>query len=421
MSDQTDGSEFGVTSSGPTPPSVSPRPWLNSGVVGVGAASLFSDSGHEMTTSLLPTMFTSVLHGSAASLGIVEGASDALMGVAKLVSGPLTNQPNRRSRFAVSGYLGTALATGAIGSATGLWQVGVLRTLAWVARGVRSPARDSLLAQLAPEHAYGRAYGVERAGDNVGAVVGPLLAALLVGILGIRSVLWLAAVPGVFAAVAIFVATKEVAHSTRHPQQVLRLNLAELRRHALARPLVPVVLFEFGNAATTLLILRTTQLLHTSGRTLVYATSLAIVVYAAHNAFAAVVALVGGHWIDHSGPRVVFALGAGLYVGAYVLFAVGPHEWYWLLLAFSLAGSGIGLAETSESTVVARALPDALRGSGFGLLGGVQALGDVVSTVTVGILYVAFSPLVAFSYAAFWMLLSVSASSWLLVSRRPAN
>ena len=76
------------------------------------------------------------------------------------------------------------------------------------------------------------------------------------------------------------------------------------------------------------------------------------------------------------------------------------------------------LAETSESTLVARALPDSLRGSGFGVLGGVQALGDIVSTVTVGILYVVFSPFVAFAYAATWMLLSLSASSWLVASSR---
>ncbi len=404
-----------VTPDGPTPGS---EAWFSVGVVGVGAASLFSDSGHEMTTSLLPTLFTSILHGSAAGLGAVEGVSDALMGVAKLASGPLANQPSRRGRFAVGGYLGTALATGAIGSATGLWQVGALRALAWIARGVRSPARDSLLAQLAPEHAYGRAYGVERAGDNVGAVVGPLLAAVLVGLLGVRSTLWLAAIPGVFAAIAIYVAAKETRRSPRRVRQVLRLNLAELRRRSLARPMVPVVFFECGNAATTLLILRTTQLLHVSGRTLVYATSLAIVIYAAHNACAAVVALIGGRWLDRSGPRSVFAVGAGLYVGAYLLFAIGPHEWYWLLLAFSLAGSGIGLAETSESTLVARALPDSLRGSGFGVLGGVQALGDIVSTVTVGILYVVFSPFVAFAYAATWMLLSLSASSWLVASSR---
>ncbi len=390
--------------------------WFSPGVGGVGAASFFSDSGHEIATSLLPTFFTSVLHGTAAGLGIVEGASDALMGIAKLIGGPFANDPQRRSRLAVGGYLGTAIATGAMGLVTNVWELGVLRSTAWVSRGVRSPARDSLLAQLAPPAAYGKAYGLERAGDNLGAVVGPLLAAVLVGLIGIRPAIWCAAIPGAFAALAILVAAREARRLPQGERQSHRFNFSALRNRGLARPLVPITLFEFGNTATTLLILRVTQLLHSDGRSLVAATSLAILIYAAHNACAAAVAFAGGHWIDRSGPRLVFATGAALYVLAYGGFALGSHSWLFLLAAFVLAGSGIGLSETSESALLARALPDALRGTGFGMLGGVQAAGDIVSSVTVGILYVAISPTVAFAYAAGWMVLSLGASSWLMMT-----
>ncbi len=390
--------------------------WLSPGVGGVGVSSFFSDSGHELATSLLPTFFTSVLHGTAAGLGIVEGVSDALMGVAKLIGGPFANDPQRRSRLAVGGYLGTAIATGAMGLVTNVWELGVLRSVAWVSRGVRSPARDSLLAQLAPPTAYGKAYGLERAGDNVGAVVGPMLAAVLVGLIGIRPAIWCAAIPGAFAALAILVAAREARRLPQGERQSHRFNFSALRNRGLARPLVPITLFEFGNTAATLLILRVTQLLHSDGRSLVAATSLAILIYAAHNACAAVVAFGGGHWIDRSGPRLVFATGAALYVLAYGGFALGSHSWLFLLAAFVLAGSGIGLSETSESALLARALPDALRGTGFGMLGGVQAAGDIVSSVTVGILYVAISPTVAFAYAAGWMVLSLVASSWLMMT-----
>ena len=398
--------------------------WFSAGVGSIGAASFFSDSGHELATSLLPTFFTSVLHGTAAGLGIVEGVSDALMGVAKLVGGPLANSSERRQRFAVGGYLGTAVATGAIGLATGVWELGVLRSVAWISRGVRSPSRDALLAQLAPPGAYGRAYGVERAGDNLGAVVGPLLAALLVAHIGIRPAIWCAAIPGSLAAVAILVAAREARRLPRTESETRRFHISSLRDAGLVRPFIPILFFEFGNMASTLLILRATQLLNYGGRSVVTATSLAIVIYAAHNAFAAGVALAGGHWIDRAGPRVVFAVGALLYVLAYGGFALGSHSWLFLLVAFVLAGSAIGLSETAESALVARSLPDALRGTGFGVLGGVQASGDVVSSVTVGILYVAshpvaFSPAVAFAYAAGWMAISLATSSWLIASRRP--
>lgn len=111
--------------------------WLTPGVGSVAAASFFSDSGHEIATSVLPSFLTSVLHGSAASLGVIEGVSDALTGLAKLIGGPLANDPRRRRAMATGGYLVTALATAAIGMATAVWQVAILRALAWASRGVR--------------------------------------------------------------------------------------------------------------------------------------------------------------------------------------------------------------------------------------------------------------------------------------------
>jgi MFS family permease len=128
--------------------------------------------------------------------------------------------------------------------------------------------------------------------------------------------------------------------------------------------------------------------------------------------------LAGGHWIDRASPRVVFGAGAALYVLAYAGFAADIHQWWWLLIAFTLAGSAIGLAETAESAVFARALPDHLRGSGFGVLGGVQAVGDLVSTGVVGVLYTAISPTAGFGYAAAWMLGSVCVSAFLGPRRR---
>lgn len=403
-------------SSEPTLPKSSPQKsqgsgWFTWPVGAVGLASFFSDTGHEIVTSLLPSFITSVLGASAAALGLIEGLSDALTGLAKVVGGPLANDPRRRARMASGGYLGTAAATGAIGLAVALWQVGVLRALAWASRGLRTPARDTLLASLADSKTQGRAFGLERAGDNLGAVVGPLLAAWLAPAIGIRHAIYLAFIPGALAAVAITVAARHGIRSASSGGSSIRLHLRELKGTGILRPLVPIALFEFGNVATTLLILRSTQLLRSGGHSLATATSVAVLIYAAHNAVGAVVAYLGGHWIDRRGPRVAFAMGAGLYVLAYTGFSIGPTSWWELLIAFTLAGSGIGLAETAESALVARTIPDQVRGSGFGLLGGLQATGDLISTVVVGILYTAVSPTVGFAYAAGWMLLSLVTST----------
>lgn len=398
------------------------RRWLSRGVAGVGGASFFSDTGHEITTAVLPTFLTSILHASAGALGIIESISDALIGVMKMLGGPLANDPRTRGKIASGGYLGTALATGAVGLAATVWQAGLLRGVAWMSRGIRSPARDSMLASLAPPHAYGRAFGLERAGDNLGAVAGPLLAAGLVTWLGVRPTMYLAAIPGVFAAVAITITAREARRRgivTTPARKRLQLELRRLRRAGIVRPFVPIACFELGNIATTLLILRATQLLNTGGRSLAAATSLAIIIYALHNALAALTALTGGHWLDRAGPRLVFATGGLCYVLAYVGFALPWHNPFVLAGFFCLAGAGIGLAETAESTLVARMLPDEIRGSGFGLLGGVQSGGDLLASSVMGLLYAAFSPFAGFLYAAGWMALSVLASATLITRREP--
>ncbi len=107
---------------------------------------------------------------------------------------------------------------------------------------------------------------------------------------------------------------------------------------------------------------------------------------------ATVASLTAGRWYDRTGPRAVFATAAAVYVLAYGLFAAGGHNAIVVALGFAAAGAGIGLAEPTQSTVVAQLLPDRLRGSGFGVLGAVQATGDVVATVVAGLLYTVASP-----------------------------
>jgi MFS family permease len=167
--------------------------WLTPGTAGIGGPSLLADVGHEIPTSLLPSLPTSTLGAPASTLGFIEGVSDALAGAAKLGGGALADDPHRRRRVAIGGYSATAILSSLIGVSNAVWQVAILRAGAWTARGLRVPARNALLADIVPADVYGRAYGFERTMDNLGAVVGPLAGIALVGI---RGAILLSVIPG---------------------------------------------------------------------------------------------------------------------------------------------------------------------------------------------------------------------------------
>ncbi len=128
----------------------------------------------------------------------------------------MLNDPGRRRRVAVGGYTTTAILSAAIGAAAAPWQAGVLGAGAWAARGLRVPARNALLADIVPPAVYGRAYGFERAMDNLGAIGGPLLAIALVGV---RTAIGLSVIPGLLAALAVIYAIRHTATARQRVSQ----------------------------------------------------------------------------------------------------------------------------------------------------------------------------------------------------------
>jgi sugar phosphate permease len=135
----------------------------------------------------MASFVTATLGAPAVALGLIEGISDALDGGGRFVGGALADDPGRRRAVVVGGYSATAILSALIGATGSVLQAGVLRGVAWAARGLRVPARNALLADVVPAHAYGRAYGFERTMDNLGAIVGPLLALGLVAVFSVRT------------------------------------------------------------------------------------------------------------------------------------------------------------------------------------------------------------------------------------------
>lgn len=382
--------------------------WLTTPVRGIGAASFFADLGHEIPTALLPGLLTGPLGASAAALGVIEGVADGLAGAAKLAGGALADDPERRRTVAVGGYAATAVLSGLIGAAGAAWQVGALRAGAWAARGLRGPARNALLADAVEPRAYGRAYGFERALDNLGAVGGPLLAIVLVALAGLRGAILLSVVPGLVAAGAILYAIRHLPRETRRERQPIRLKIRPVLAGRLGRLMVGISAFEIGNVAATLLILRATELFQPASG-LEGATMTALALYTAYNAAATVASLPAGHLGDRFGATRVLFLGVALFGAAYLGFAFAGPNLPLLGAAFLAAGVGIGAVETAQHSVVASSAPQEVRGSAFGFLAGVQSVGNLAASAVAGVLWAALGPTAAFVYATGWMLLAAAA------------
>ena len=388
--------------------SVPEQRWLTRGVAGIGGASLLSDLGHEVPTSLLPSFLTSTLGAPAAALGLIEGIADGCAGVARLGGGALADDHERRRRAALGGYTATAIFSSLVGVTTAAWQVGALRTAAWSSRGLRVPARNALLADVVPAEAYGRAYGFERAMDNLGAIGGPLLAIALVALVGTRSAILVSVIPGLLATLAILYAIRATPRTTEQKRKPLRIRIRPVMHGQLGRLLIGVSAFEVGNVAATLLILRATQLL-TPAHGHNTAVTLGLALYTAYNLAATVASIPGGRLGDRRGTLSVLLVGVACFGGAYIGLALIGASVALLAVFFVLAGVAIGFVETAEHATVAALAPVDLRGSAFGALAAIQSLGNFAASAVAGLLWTAVSPRAAFLYLAAWMCVSLAA------------
>ena len=393
-------------------------PWLNRTVLGVGLASLFSDWSHEIATAAMPA-FLATLGVAAAWLGIIEGVSDGLASFAKLGSGYYTDRLQRRKPIAVAGYVATALGTGAFALATNAWHVLFARAAAWLGRGVRTPVRKALLAASVPRSAYGRAFGLERTMDTVGAIVGPLTALLILEATqhNYRTLFAWTLLPGLLAAVVIAFLVKE-----RERAPVKYISFGERLRllpEQYRKFIAAVALFGAGDFAHTMLILLATQKL-TPSIGAARAASVAVALYIMHNVCYAGFAFVAGWLADRLPKNLLLASGytlAGMMALGIILL---PVTLWTMGTVFVIGGIYIAIEETLEDSMCAELVDESHHGMAFGVLATVNGIGDFISSVVVGILWSTLGTDIAFSYSAALFFLGAVVVSRVQV-RRPTR
>ncbi|HEY43986.1 MAG TPA: MFS transporter [Anaerolineae bacterium] len=378
----TQESELPVIENGSTtPPRRLPRNvWVTT------VTSFLTDISSEMLLNLLPLFLFNVLGVRTAVIGVIEGVAETTASVLKIFSGWLSDRMRARKGLAVLGYgLSTIAKPFLYFATTWGWVLGV-RFADRVGKGLRTAPRDALVADSIDERQRGLAFGLHRAGDTAGAVIG-LAIALGVFLATQRGmteltratfqvIVLISVIPAVLAVLVIALGAQEVAPTSREATQP-RLTLAGLDRRFLLF-LVVVVVFTLGNSSDAFLILRAqTAGLSVSG---------VLGMMVTFNLTYALISIPAGMLSDRVGRRSLLILGWGLYALVYLGFARASTGWHaWSLMA--VYGVYYGLTEGVAKAFVADLVPSERRGTAYGVYNAAVGIMAFPASLIAGVLW----------------------------------
>ena len=374
--------------------------------------SFATDAATEAVYPLLPFFLTMVLGAGAVSLGIIEGAAEAVNSLLKLLSGRASDKAPTKRPLVLLGYSVSSVAKPFIAVATGWLQVFVIRILDRMGKGIRSAPRDAMLASWATQQTRGKVYGFHQAMDNLGAVVGPVLATLfLLAYPGrYRTLFALTIIPGAISVLLILLipekqdvaglrAPSDVASSFSRTGAAPDVSRADRLPSQFTRFMIVLTVFSLGNSTDAFLLLRLTDA--AGGARFVP------LMWAGINAVKSGVSFLAGDWSDRIGRRAVITTGWIVYAIVYAGFAFS-RSLTALIAWFLVYGFYYGFAEGTEKAFVADLAPASRRGSAFGIYNSVTGLGALAASVVFGVLWSAYGAPVAFGAGASLALLATT-------------
>lgn len=373
---------------------------LDRGVVTLGWVSFLSDVASDMIYPLLPDFLTRTLRAGPAVVGIIEGVAETTASLMKVVSGWWSDRVKRRKPIVVAGYSIAAVVRPLVGLATSWTQVLAIRFADRVGKGIRTSPRDALIADLVPSERRGKAFGLQRAMDNAGAVFGPLLAAFLLKFVfdDVRTVFLLAAVPGLAAVLLLLLRVRE-APRPRPVEAAPRATGGILpRRFWIAMGIF--VVFALATSTDAFLLLKAQQ----AGIPIWQLPLL----WAFFNGVKAAAGVPGGALADRFGRIWTIAAGWAVYTIAYLGFAfITDTAWIWGLFAFYALF--YALTEGAERALVADLVAPGARGRAFGVFHASVGIAALPASILFGVWWKVFGPRVAFLIGAATALVATGA------------
>ncbi|TLY52972.1 MAG: MFS transporter [Gammaproteobacteria bacterium] len=357
----------------------------------LGLISLVNDSASEMIYPLVPLYLTSVLMAGPKALGLIEGIAEAASSLLKLAAGVLADRTRAVRGWVIAGYGIAGLARPLIAFATSWFGVLACRFADRVGKGLRSAPRDALLTMSVDANRRGLAFGFHRAMDNLGAVVGPLLAAALLALgMPLRQVLFAAVVPALIV-IALTLAVPEPEHTPDAKPVPFTWNLREFPP-AFRRYLIVLALFMLGNSSNMFLLLRAKQIGMSDAAV--------PLVWALVSLVAAVLSTPLSALSDRIDRRKLIVGGWSVYAVLYLIFGLLPAQPWLLWPLFAAYGVFLAATEGVEKALVADMVPRGQAGTAFGWYNLVVGIFLLPASVLFGWLWSTFAPQWAFAFGS---------------------
>ena len=348
-------------------------------VVALGVVSLLTDVSTEMILPVLPLFVTGVLHASVTSVGVIEGVAECTAAMLRLASGWLSDRIGRRKPFLMFGYGISTVAKGAMALAASWPAILALRFADRVGKGLRNPPRDALIADSVEPQYLGRAFGLHRAMDTLGAALGPLVAFAMLqrNPTAFRDIFGLSAVPALLSIVVLGIFVRAPRHVARRSTGGFRGEVKALGAPFM-RFLAVDAVFQLGNSSMAFVLLRSRDVGLNAGQV--------VLGYLGYNLVYALLSWPLGALSDRIGRRPLLLASYALYAGAYALLAFGVTRWA-ALGALALLGVQSALMEGQARSLIADFVPEDRRATAYGVYYTVVGAALLPASVLAGVLW----------------------------------
>ena len=365
----------------------------------LGLVSLFTDLSSQMVFPLIPLFLTTVLGAGACAVGIVEGAAETTASLLKVISGYWSDKIKKRKPFIFFGYSLSSITKPLFAFASSWPSVLFIRVIERIGKGLRTAPRDALVAESCDESVRGKAYGLHRAMDGIGSVLGATIALLLLPILGYRNIFLFAFIPGIIAVfVILFIKEKRVPIKRETKNTPIKLSFKELSVK-LRLFIIISSIFALGHFGYAFLLLR--------AKNIGLSDNMAILLYVLFYIVYTICTIPSGMLSDKIGRKPVLITG-------YLVFAVTSlgliftSSIYSILIFFIVYGVFYAMIDGVQRALVIDLAPENLKATALGTFHTAIGLVALPGGYIAGLLWDKIGPGATFTYGFTLAIISIA-------------